>query len=195
MSLTSEGDPFGNDLLRDEEVLWSGRPELSNSFTRADFLLIPFSIFWTLFSLFWMGVVLAIGISGEPGAFIMAVFGFPFVAIGFYMLFGRFRFKRWAKTKTHYAVTSKRVLSLSEVFGRHLNAAYIDRIPSIQTSEAKAGVGTIWFGNTPWWVAWYGNSGMEFLGWGWMYGEPAITFYDIKDVRQVVTLVDQIRSG
>ena len=194
VDFASGRDVFGTDLLRDEEVLWYAQPELSGHFTRADVFLIPFGVFWTLFSLFWTGAVLAVAISGEPAALIGALFGIPFVAIGFYMLFGRFWYKRWVKRRTHYAVTNRRIISLGNALGRHLSAAYIDRLPSMRTARhGREGVGTIWFGNTPWWVLWYGNTGMEFLG--SMYGEPPVAFYDIKDVDRVVSLVDELRNA
>jgi hypothetical protein len=108
------------------------------------------------------------------------------------MLFGRFWYKKWAKKRTHYAVTSRRVLSLANAFGRHLHAAFIDRIPSTKTSVGKDGIGTIWFGNTPWWVSVYGNTGMEFFG--SMYGENPVVFYDIKDITEVSQLVSELRN-
>lgn len=89
-------------------------------------------------------------------------------------------------------VTNRRVLSLTDAFGRHVYAAYIDRIPSMKTSAGKDGIGTIWFGNTPWWVSFYGNTGLEFFG--WMYGEPPVVFYDIREVAEVSDLVNELRN-
>jgi hypothetical protein len=72
-----------------ERVLWSGRPAPGLTFRPADGFLIPFSLLWCGFAIFWEASVLRI-----PGApFFFPLFGAVFVAAGLYFVFGRFLFR------------------------------------------------------------------------------------------------------
>jgi len=66
-----------------EQIEWVGRPDPAKHFTRGDVFLIPFSIMWGGFSIFWEASV----ITGGAGPF-FALWGIPFVAIGLYFIFG-----------------------------------------------------------------------------------------------------------
>lgn len=88
-----------------ERLLWSGRPDPDVIFTPRDVFLIPFSIVWGGFALFWEGAVIVAG----TNAFFIA-WGVPFVLVGLYMIFGRFVMKkRWKRTAA-YGVTDQRAL-------------------------------------------------------------------------------------
>lgn len=191
-SAYSAREAFDSELLRDEDILWYAQPDPSGRITWADLFLIPFGLFWTIFSIFWVAAVFVIAVTDEPAAFLGVAFGIPFVLVGLYMLFGRFWYKRWAKKRTYYAVTSRRILALSKIWSRSLHAAFIDTIPSIKKSIREDGSGTLWFGNTPWWVTMYGNTGLEFFG--AMYGESPVVFYDIKEASEVYNLVNELRN-
>lgn len=93
-------------LLRPgERLLWSGRPDPPRHVTGKDAALIPFSILWCGFAIFWEASVLR---TGAPLA--MALFGIPFVLIGLYFVVGRFVVKARSKKRTRYAVTDRRAL-------------------------------------------------------------------------------------
>ena len=70
-------------LNQGESLLWTGTPKKGILFNSGDLFLIPFSIFWCGFAIFWM-------YGASEGGGIFALFGIPFVVIGLYLLFGRF---------------------------------------------------------------------------------------------------------
>jgi len=187
---------LANDLLADEEVLWSGRPDPRITFARADLFLVPFSLLWGGFALFWEATVIAALLRGEERSgnggslWFFAVFGLIFVVAGLYFMVGRFIYKRLKKKKTYYAVTNRRVLVLTTLRGRHLNAVFIDRIPQISKSVNADGVGMLRFGNLPWWLAQYDNTGMDLLS--PTHGDPPPVFHDIREADSVYELVNSL---
>jgi hypothetical protein len=189
---------FADELLRHEEIVWQGKPEASALFTRGDVFLVPFGITWGGFALAWEALVLVALLSGEDKAanggslWFMAVFGLIFVAVGLYMLVGRFLVKRWSKAKTHYALTNMRALAFSNFVGQNIRSVPIKELGSLRKSSRSDGIGTIWFGHGPPWVTLYGNTGLDFLG-HW-YGEAPLAFYDVRDVDAICRLVSEVRS-
>jgi len=189
-------EQFRDDLLKDEEILWAGQPETSVLFTGADVFLVPFSLLWGGFAIFWELSVLFIIFSTDGSKskmpIIFPLFGIPFVIIGLYFMFGRFIYKNWKKRNTYYAITNKRVLVLTKLFSRSLNAVNIDTIPTINKTIRSNGLGTIKFGNVNWMVSMYGNTGMDFFG--SFGGADVTTFYDIKGVNKVHDIVNELRN-
>jgi len=96
----------GSLLIDGETVVWSGRPAQGLLFTSRDWLLIPFSLLWCGFTIFWETTVLSL-----PAApLFMKYFGAAFVLIGLYFVAGRFLLDAWVRSGTQYAITNKRVL-------------------------------------------------------------------------------------
>jgi len=190
-------EAFGDHILKDEEILWYGRPDPSVLFASGDLFLIPFTLMWGGFALAWEALVLAALLRGDERAanggslWFMAVFGVIFVATGLYLIFGRHIFKRIWKKRTHYAVTNRRVIALTRLLAENARAEFIDRIPAMKKAVRPDGKGTIWFGSTPWWVTMYGNTGLEFLASFW--GQSPIAFYDIPSVNETYQLVNELR--
>ena len=52
---------LNDELLKDEQILWSGQPETSVVFTNAD-IFVPFSLLWGGFAVFWELMALSTGI-------------------------------------------------------------------------------------------------------------------------------------
>ena len=112
-------DVFSSELLPDETVQWTGRPNPGVVFHREDLYMIPFSLLWGGFAIFWL-----LGASGiwdawtqrpkhEFGLFGI-IWGTPFVIVGQYMIWGRFVYQRWKKQRTYYALTNRRALIVQQ---------------------------------------------------------------------------------
>ena len=54
-----------------ESILWQGRPQRFTPFTPYDAYLIPFSLLWCGFAVFWEGLVIKNGVS------LFSLFGIP----------------------------------------------------------------------------------------------------------------------
>lgn len=180
-------DVFKNDLLQGEKILWLGRPDPNALFSSADTFMIPFSLLWGGFAFFWEATVFF-----TPAPFFFKLFGIPFVLMGLYFIFGRFIYKKMRKEKTYYAVTDKRVIILSNLFSKHLEAAFINTIPTMNKSIKGNGSGTIVFGNPNMFASWYGNTGLEFFG--MYYGVNVPTFYDVTEANRVYDMVNELRN-
>ena len=131
----SDLDTVERHLLPSEHIEWIGRPDPTKHFTRSDVFLIPFSIMWGGFAIFWE----ATAIAGGAGPF-FALWGIPFVVLGLYFIFGRFIYKARLKRRTIYTVTNRRVMTL--VRGRSdesVDAAALSSIPNISTGCTPSG--------------------------------------------------------
>lgn len=87
---TSVMDPAARlqpQLRPDEQLLWCGAPEPRVWFAPADAYMIPVSIFWCAFAVFWEH-----GASARGGP-AFALFGAVFIAFGAYFVIGRFIYK------------------------------------------------------------------------------------------------------
>jgi hypothetical protein len=103
------------ELLSGENIHWAGMPNPRVLFHSDDWSAIPFSLLWTGFFVFWESR--AFGWSGtEQGQpnFFLVLWGIPFLAIGNFMVWGRFFHDAWLKRRTYYAVTNRRALILQE---------------------------------------------------------------------------------
>jgi len=136
-------DDISGRLLAGEQVVWSGRPRQGLFFTPRDVLLVPFSILWGGFAIFWEYSVLSIGakVHSRPPLF-FALWGVPFVLAGLFLIFGRFLLDAYVRKETIYALTNRRILiSRSGPFQKFYTLS-LDRLPGLTLS----GSGTIIFG-------------------------------------------------
>jgi hypothetical protein len=184
---------FEGELLKEERLLWTGRPG-KRLFAPADLFLVPFSVLWGGFAIFWeIGVATAgskNGRGGPPAFFLL--FGAVFVLFGLYFIFGRFFYKLWRNDRTFYAVTNKRVIVLTETGGRKVRAAFINQVPVINKRIRADGSGTLNFGSAAGFgggelAAMYENTGMDFFG--AFYGAPPPSFHAIPEAERVYRLV------
>ena len=178
-------DRLDSVLLPNEHVIWTGAPDARRLFTRADVFLVPFSLLWGGFAIFWFFGAL------EQGGLGFALFGLPFVTVGLYLIAGRFLYKRRKARRTRYVLTDRRVIEASTGPRTRIRAEFIDRVPAINHDLRNDGSGTIRFGNWNWASSVYGNTGLDFFA--GMYGDTGLIFYEVADARAVVEHLDRLR--
>jgi hypothetical protein len=171
---------FTERLLKGEEIVWWGQPAQGLLLTGRDWLLIPFSLLWGGFAIFWETSVL-----GTSAPIFMKFWGVPFVLIGLYLVAGRFLLDSWIRRGMYYAVTNKRVLILRSAPFSKFSALSLDHLPDANLSENANGRGTIRFGTaSPYWA------GRGFSGW-----TPSLDstpqFIAIEDARRVFDYVQR----
>lgn len=189
MDQSSQDAALQPHLLRGERILWIGRPDSRRLFGFADVFLVPFSLMWGGFAIFWEAAVTGIGSkSGQSLPVFFVLWGIPFVLVGQYLIWGRFIYKRWDRQRTVYAVTNQRVLTLR---GETLQSTFLNQLPNVNQTVRRDGTGTLDFGNLPFGYAFWANSGMDWLS--RRSGAPA--FHDIDNVTNVYRLVANARSA
>ena len=92
-------------LASGERLLWRGAPARGIKFRPEDLLLIPFGLIFFGFSLAWTAAAWWM-----DGGWFMALWGIPFVAVGFNLVIGRFFWDAYLRQHTRYALTESRAL-------------------------------------------------------------------------------------
>ena len=112
----------------------------------ADWLVVPFSLFWCGFAIFWEITVVA---SGAPIFF--SLWGIPFVFAGLYFVLGRFVIDSRVRARTFYGVTNSRIIILKGLAGTQVKSLALRALPDLSLNERSDRRGTITFGSaTPW---------------------------------------------
>ncbi|MCW6510666.1 PH domain-containing protein [Lichenifustis flavocetrariae] len=179
---------FAHYLLRGEEVVWWGRPRQGLLLTPRDALLIPFSLLWGGFAIFWETMVLR---TEAPG--FMALWGLPFVLVGLFLIFGRFFLDSWLRARIYYAVTKQRILIARSGPWPSFKALHLDRLPEVTLNEERAGRGTIRFGSsTRGWNSWNGRAGAG----EWIAAlDSRPQFLSIADAKRVFGIIQHLTAG
>ena|ERR1051326_8471773 len=181
-------DGFGYSIERElgsgERLLWKGRPRTGLRLRGSDAFLIPFSLVWGGFACF-----AAFAAFYSPKANPGALFTVPFALIGLYIVFGRFFVDAKARQNTEYAVTDRRAIIVSGLFGRKTRSINLQSTPEISLTEKSDRSGTITFG-----------AGLPY-GWGmqsnlWFPGfSPQAAFEMIDDARNVYDIIEDAKRG
>ena len=158
-----------------ERVLWSGVPRQGLALRGADVYLIPFSLMWGGFAIFWESSVFK---TNAPIFF--RLWGVPFVVIGLYLIFGRFFADSMQRGRTAYGLTDRRVVILSGLFSRQVKSLPLRTISDLSLTERKDGTGTIALGPSQ-------STGRRYGGGAWPgygpYGAPCLEMIpNAKDV-------------
>jgi hypothetical protein len=161
---------------RGDPLLWSGRPPRGIMLRAADILLIPFSLLWGGFAIFWETGVIA---TGAPWFF--ALWGIPFVLIGLYMIVGRFWVDARVRNGTRYGLTSERVLIICDWPARTVTSIGLETMTAVTLTESSSGGGTIVFGPRGWYMG---------AGSNWFFRmTPSPRFELSEDARTVYDLI------
>jgi len=132
-----------------ERLLWAGQPRGGLRLRPQDALLIPFSVMWGGFAIFWEYMALT-QTSKAPGPIgvVFPLFGLPFVVIGLYLMVGRFFFDARLRARTFYGVTNERILIVSGVFSQQTKSLSLHTLADVSLSQRADGSGSIAFGPT-----------------------------------------------
>ena len=169
-------------LDNNEKLIWTGRPRTGIVFRTADIFLIPFSLLWCGFAIFWV-------IMASQGSIFFAMFGIPFVVIGLIFVFGRFIIDAKQREKTYYGLTDDRIIIKSGVYKKSIKSLNIKTLSDIEYVEKSDGSGTINFGPKNPMMMW-GN------GMNWWPGVKATPSLDlIQDVRKVYSKIIEIQKS
>ncbi len=128
-------------LLAGEKLVWTGRPKTGVRFRPTDAFIIPFSLVWCGFVVFWEATAIAMG---APLLFML--FGIPFVLVGLYMLIGRFFFDAKRRAKTVYGISNNRIIIKSGVVRTQVESMNIKSISEISFTQKQDLSGTITLG-------------------------------------------------
>lgn len=171
-------------LLPSESIVWSGEPIRHKLLRGQDALLIPFSLFWGGFAIFWEASAFRIA-AEDPVA---VLFGLPFVAVGLYLIFGRFIVRAIASRRTRYLVTDRRVVITGGVTGRAVGTAYLAALPPPVSTENEDGSGDLAFGA---FESYFSGFGGRRRNNGFFGTDPLMPprFRDIPDVLRVRDLI------
>lgn len=174
-------DVFGSRLLAGERLVWTGRPGQGLLLTPRDAFLIPFSLLWCGFSVFWLTTTAR---ARAPIFFLL--WGGMFLCVGLFFVVGRFVLDAWLRRRLRYALTNRRILIYRPGPFSDFTALGLDRLPDARLSERADGRGSIRFGQA---VSMWGNRGVG----SWVAAlEPTPQFLLIDDARNVF---DQIQRA
>ena len=135
------------ELMSGESVYWAGMPNPGVVFHSDDWQMVPFSLLWGGFTIFWEAGALGYWGNGARGggpSLFMTLWGIPFVAAGQYLIWGRFVVDAWLKRRTYYAATNRRALILQDGWKRKTSSIFLEEIPTISFEGTMTG--TLWFG-------------------------------------------------
>jgi hypothetical protein len=174
-------------LSSGERVLWSSQPKQGLALSGSDALLIPFSLMWGGFAIFWNVGVWSFPKTGENIDWFMRLWGLPFLAVGIYLIVGRFFYDAWLRKHLFYAVTDRRVLILRGVRSSKLTSRDFKSLPMLELTEHRDGTGTIAFDSDEVGYSMLGRR-RGFAGWT-RTATPNAQFFRIDNPRKVYELI------
>lgn len=167
-----------------EKLLWSGQPGQGLIFRSADIFLIPFSILWCGFAIFWEYTVAI----NQTSTFFLIYGGF-FVLIGLYFVFGRFILDSEQRKKTYYGITNERVVIISGLFHRKIKSLNLHTLSDMTLSQKSDGSGTIFLGPISFWESIYGG-----MAW-WPGMQVSPKFEAIQNAKRVYDILIEAQKS
>jgi len=165
-------------LSPNERLLWSGQPRQGVFLQASDAIVIPFSLLWCGFAIFWESSVIY-----TDAPLFFKLWGIPFICVGLYMVIGRFFVDAKQRGKTYYGVTNERVIILSGIFSQQIKSLNVKTLTDISLDEKSDRSGTITFGladSNDQWVK-FSNSNRN---------QPVLPSFDsIQDAKKVYEII------
>jgi hypothetical protein len=178
-----------------ERLLWRGAPDPKVTFGPEDVFLVPFSLLWGGFAIFW-----EIGVSNTGWGF-GSIWGIPFVLIGLYLIFGRFIYKHWSRRHTRYAISDQRIV-VARNGGRLVQSIALASPFEVKRRRDGKHASLVW--QVPGWQPArrgpFGGSnssfGMNFGDSGWPVGvsqrQGLLGFFDLTQTDQALAALRQL---
>lgn len=160
-----------------------GQPKQGLALSGRDAFLIPFSLMWGGFAIFWNAGVWGSFDGGEAAPFFFRLWGLPFLVAGLYLIMGRFFHDASIRKNLHYAVTNQRILVLRK---SKITSLDIQRLPRLEFSEHSDRTGTLTFEAAnfgPW------GGGMNGFSWWVPSLGAAAQFFRIQNSHRVYELI------
>ncbi len=158
---------------------WSGRPRQGLVFRGSDIFVIPFSVLWGGFAVFWEYTAYK---SGAPLFFLL--FGIPFVLVGVYFVVGRFFVDTLTRKHTYYGITNDRVFIITEFLTNKTKSISLDTLTDITFSNKPDNSGSISFGAQHPMSQMFG--GMNWPGMSQVQGPRFEMIEDVKSVYDIL---------
>ncbi len=173
---------FQNRLLSRERILWSGMPAQGLRLTGRDLFLIPFSLLWCGFAIFW-----TYSATRQGAPLFFDLWGAMFVCIGLFLVFGRFIADAWLRRRIYYAVTNRRILIARKAPFSNFTSLDLERLPDVQLTDESGTRGSLRFGST---TSSSGSYGYSRMNGSWFPAlDPVPQFIGIEDAQRVLDLV------
>jgi hypothetical protein len=169
-------------LDTNEKLIWAAQPKKGVVFRTADIFIIPFSLLWCGFAVFWV-------IMASKGSILFAMFGIPFVVMGLIFVFGRFIIDAKQRDNTYYGLTEDRIIIKSGLFKKTIKSLNIRTLSDIEYNEKSDGSGTINIGPKNPFMMW--GNGMNW--WPGMKLTPSLDM--IQDVKKVYSKIIEIQKS
>lgn len=173
---------FREYLQKDESLLWVGKPKQGVQLKTSDIFVIPFSILWLGFAVFW-----TVGAT-KSGGVLFGLFGIPFVLIGLMIAFGRFTIDSYRRKNTVYGLTESRVIIRSGIFSVSVTSRNIHLQEQISLTEGKGNYGTISFGGDS-----LANNVTESMSW-WPGVEVNPSLESIEEAKNVYNRIIRLQQ-
>lgn len=124
-------------IVNGEYILWKGKPEKGNILVPREIITSLFGIVWLSFSLFWESAAIK-----SSSSIFFALWGIPFICIGFYLSFGKLIQTALLRNKTFYVITNKKIIIKK---GNQITMHDGKDLPPMDIEIHKNGNGTILF--------------------------------------------------
>jgi hypothetical protein len=82
----------------------------------------------------------------SPDGSFFPFFGIPFVAIGLYLIFGRFFVDSRIRARTYYGVTNERIIIITGLVSQQIKSLQLRTLTDVSLTQRSDGSGTIAFG-------------------------------------------------
>ena len=171
-------------LSKDERLLWSGRPPRGLLLRAQDAYLVPFSLLFCGFFVFWMQTALR---RTAPTFFL--IWGSAFALFGLYLLLGRFAVDALQRGRTEYGVTSERVIIVSGLLRESVVSLPLRSLSRVTLTVRGDGSGDIEFGER------LPFAGFLVPGWPGAGRNLAPVFERIPGAREVHERIREAQAG